>query len=95
MRAGAVGIFEHVLSTDAVRTYKPDPRAYRMAIEALRLTRKEILFVASASWDADGAKSFGYTTFWVNRRTLPPEELGVAPDASGSSLADLVRFVKV
>jgi len=45
-------------------------------------------------WDAAGAKSFGYTTFWVNRLKLPAERLGVVPDAAGQDLSDLVAFVK-
>jgi 2-haloacid dehalogenase len=92
--AGLEGIFEHSLSTDRVKTYKPDPRAYQMGLDALRLTREEIIFVPFAGWDAAGAKWFGYPTFWVNRLNLPGEELGVAPDASGGNLADLVNFVR-
>lgn len=88
------GIFEHVLSTDKIKTYKPDPRAYRMAIDAFGLKKEEILFVAFAGWDAAGAKSFGYTTFWVNRLNLPAERLGAMPDAVGQNLNDLVGFVK-
>jgi len=86
-------LFEHRLSTDAIRSYKPAPRAYRMAIEAFRLERKEILFVAFAGWDAAGARSFGYQTFWVNRLKLPAEELGETADAAGDSLADLVTLL--
>jgi 2-haloacid dehalogenase len=88
------GIFEHVLSTDKIQTYKPDPRAYQMAIDAFGLTLAEIAFVAFAGWDVSGAKWFGYPTFWVNRLNLPVEELGVAPDAVGGNLTDVVRFVK-
>jgi 2-haloacid dehalogenase len=91
---GLQGIFEHVLSTDKIRTYKPDPRAYQMAIDAFGLKREEIAFVAFAGWDVAGAKWFGYPTFWVNRLHLPVEELGVAPDAMGKDLTDLVRFVR-
>lgn len=92
--AGLEGTFEHVLSTDAARTYKPDPRAYQMAIDAFNLKREEILFVPFAGWDAAGATFFGYTTFWVNRLNLPAEELGVTPDAAGGNLTDLVNFVE-
>lgn len=92
--SGLQGVFEHVLSTDAVRTYKPDPKAYRMGIDAFGLRREEIAFVAFAGWDVAGAKWFGYPTFWVNRMNLPLEELGAAPDATGGSLAELVDFVK-
>ena len=87
-------VFEHVLSTDKIKTYKPDPRAYQMAIDAFNLKREEILFVPFAGWDAAGAKSFGYTTFWVNRLNLPVEQLGVVPDAIGKNLTDLAKFMK-
>lgn len=92
--SGLEGIFEHVLSTDSIKTYKPDPRAYQMAMDAFGLTREEILFVAFAGWDAAGAKSFGFTTFWANRLDLPLEQLGVAPDAIGKTLDDLVGFAR-
>jgi 2-haloacid dehalogenase len=81
-----------LLSTDLRRTYKPDPKAYGLGTEALRLRREEILFVPFAAWDAAGAKSFGYPTFWVNRQNQQAEELGTTVDAVGPSLADLVRF---
>ena len=87
------GIFDYVLSTDRIKSYKPDQRAYRMAVDAFGLTRQEILFVAFAGWDVAGAKWFGYPTFWVNRLKSPGEELGVAADAIGSDLNDLVSFV--
>ena len=48
---------EALVSTDTNRTYKPDPRAYRLGMERLHLGRHEILFAAFAGWDAAGAKS--------------------------------------
>jgi 2-haloacid dehalogenase len=82
--SGLDGIFEHVLSTDKVKACKPDPRAYGMALDAFGLKREEILFAAFAGWDA---------AFWVNRQNQPAEELGVTPDAGGTTLDDLVSFV--
>jgi 2-haloacid dehalogenase len=93
--AGLEGLFEHVLSTDAIRTFKPDPRAYGMAVEAFGLKREEIAFAAFAGWDAAGAKWFGFPTFWVNRLGSPAEELGVAPDGAGRDLLALASFVGV
>lgn len=87
------GYFEHVLSTDARRTYKPDPLAYEMAVDAFKLKREEIVFVSFAGWDASGAKWFGYPTVWVNRLDAPVEELGVVPDAVGRDLSVLMKFV--
>jgi 2-haloacid dehalogenase len=91
--ASLEGLFDHVLGTDQIRTYKPASQAYQMAIEAFKLKREEILFAAFAGWDAAGAKWFGYPTFWVNRLNAPAEELGVTPDAVGRDLTDLVSFV--
>src|SRR5205085_2516397 len=87
VRSAALGgTFDRVLSTDQARTYKPDPRAYRLTTDAFKLDREEILFVAYAGWDAAGAKLFGYPTFWVNRLKLPAEELDAFADRSGADL---------
>jgi 2-haloacid dehalogenase len=91
--SGLEGLLEEHLSTDRVQAYKPDPRAYQMGLEAFGLGREEIVFAASASWDAAGAKAFGYPTFWINRGGLPAEELGAAPDAVGAGMVDLAKFV--
>lgn len=94
-RASLDGMFEHVLSTDRLKTYKPDPRAYQMGLDAFKLKREEIVFAAFAGWDAAGAKWFGYPTVWVNRLNAPTEELGVVPDAIGRDLTTLTDFVRV
>lgn len=93
--SGLEGIFEPHLTTDIVGAYKPDPRAYQMGINAFGLAREEIAFAAFGGWDAAGAKSFGYPTFWVNRMGLPAESLGFAPDGRGETLTDLASFVLV
>jgi 2-haloacid dehalogenase len=92
--SGLEGAFDDVLSTDDIKTYKPDPRAYRMAIDSFHLEREAILFAPFAGWDAAGARWFGYPTFWVNRLDLPSEELGVTADAVGHDLGDLAGFVR-
>jgi 2-haloacid dehalogenase len=91
--SGLDGFFDQVLSTDQAGAFKPDPRAYRLGPEAFSLPRERLLFAAFAGWDAAGAKSFGYPTFWVNRLGQPPEELGYAADATGTTLTELLAFV--
>lgn len=91
--SGLEGFLEGHLSTDKVRAFKPDPRAYRMGVDAFNLQKEEIAFAAFAGWDAAGARWFGYPTFWVNRLSAPVEELDVVPDDVGSGLDDLVKFV--
>ncbi|HXZ07298.1 MAG TPA: haloacid dehalogenase type II, partial [Paraburkholderia sp.] len=91
--AGMTGLFDHVLSVDTVRAYKPAPAAYALGTQAFDATPREIVFVSSNGWDAAGASWFGYTTFWVNRLGAPAEELGVKPHASGAGLTDLLAFL--
>ena len=92
-RAGLAGAIDHVLSTDAVRTFKPSPVAYRMGPDALRLDAREILFVPFAGWDVAGAKLYGHPVYWVNRLQAPLEEWGGAPDGAGTGLQDLLAFL--
>jgi len=90
--SGLEGLFESHMSTDRVRAFKPDPRAYEMAINSFGLRKDEIAFAAFGGWDATGAKWFGYPTFWVNRAHAAAEELNVLPDGTGMDLNDLASF---
>jgi 2-haloacid dehalogenase len=86
------GYFEELISTDRIHSYKPDPKAYQLGTDILKLKKEAILFTAFAGWDACGAKWFGYPTFWMNRAGMPEEELQVAADGTGKTMADLMRF---
>ncbi|OFV95880.1 MAG: haloacid dehalogenase, type II [Acidobacteria bacterium RIFCSPLOWO2_12_FULL_54_10] len=83
------GVFAQVISVDAAKTYKTDPRVYQLAPDKLGVAKSAIAFVSSNYWDAAGAKAFGFWTCWVNRSGAPPEVLGVKPDAVVKSLAEL------
>jgi 2-haloacid dehalogenase len=92
-KAGLAPYVEPHLTTDLAHTYKPDPRAYQLGVDLFSLTKDEILFAAFGSWDAAGAKTFGYPTFWVNRWHVPADQLGTEPDKVGNTLESLVEFV--
>jgi 2-haloacid dehalogenase len=92
--AGMIGLFDHILSVEAVKKYKTAPEAYQLGPDAFKLPTREILFVSSNCWDAIGAAWFGYTTFWINRSGQPLEELGAQPAAQGRLLTDVVSYVK-
>ncbi len=91
--AGITDLFDELLSTEVNGTYKPDPQAYALGMQHLGLKRDEMIFAAFGGWDAYGARNFGYTTFWVNRLHLPPEELGLPPDGTADNMTALVDFV--
>jgi 2-haloacid dehalogenase len=92
--AGLKGVFSRILSVDDAKIYKPSPRVYRLAPQKLRLATSAIGFISANFWDIAGAKAFGFHTYWVNRSKAPAEELGLVPDATLSSLADLVDVLK-
>jgi len=72
--------FAHVLSVDAIKTYKPHPSVYQLAVSHLGVERHEIVFVSSNGWDVVGAKAFGFQAYWLNRSAAPLELLGFSPD---------------
>ncbi|MEW5889024.1 MAG: haloacid dehalogenase type II [Pseudomonadota bacterium] len=92
--AGMAGLFDHILSVDAVQRYKTAPEAYRLGPNTFKLPARDILFVSSNCWDVCGAAWFGYTTFWINRSGQPLEELGVTPTVEGRRLTEVVDFVR-
>jgi 2-haloacid dehalogenase len=91
--SGLGGLIGTVLSVDPAETYKPSPAVYRLAVARLRVPRRAIGFVSSNCWDACGAKSFGFRTFWVNRAGVPVDALGAAPDHVLGSLAGLPELI--
>ncbi|MEO6409239.1 MAG: haloacid dehalogenase type II [Burkholderiaceae bacterium] len=90
--AGFDGLLDPVLSVQSLRKYKTDPACYALGPQSLGLPANEILFVSSNGWDAIGATWFGYTTLWVNRTGLPPDELGTAPTRTGTRLDEVLDF---
>jgi 2-haloacid dehalogenase len=90
--AGLDGLLDPLISVHATRRYKTDPATYALGPAALKLPARDILFVSSNGWDAIGATWYGYTTLWVNRAGLPPEQLDTEPTRTGSSLRAVLDF---
>jgi 2-haloacid dehalogenase len=81
--------FDAVLSVDGLKTFKPAPRVYQLAVDTLRVPAANIGFVSSNCWDALGAKSFGFNVYWINRAQAPVDRLDARPDGMLGSLGDL------
>jgi 2-haloacid dehalogenase len=86
--------FDAVLSVDELRIFKPAPQVYELAVTRLGVAKDRIGFVSSNCWDALGAKSFGFSVYWINRLQAPVDRLGFRPDAVLSSLRDLASAAK-
>ena len=91
--AGIADLFDELVSTEAVQSFKPDLRTYQLALDRVHLQKKEVVFAAFGGWDAYGAKRFGFPTVWINRFSLPTENLGSSPDRTSANIDGLVDFV--
>ncbi len=87
-------VFDHVLSVDAVKRFKPDPVVYTLVEEQTGLGTQETLFVSSNGFDVAGAKAFGFQVCWINRTGRPLDVLGQTPDHVVTSMADLLGVVR-
>jgi 2-haloacid dehalogenase len=92
-RNGLADFMAPVLSTDQIKSYKPSPQSYQLGPDHLQLKTSEILFVASAGWDAAGARWYGYPVFWVNRLNAAMEELDVTLFSSDNNLQALMHLL--
>ena len=71
--AGLGDLLDAVISVDPIRTYKPSPAVYDLAADVLGIPIKQMAFVSSNAWDAQGAVQAGFRVFWCNRAGNPVE----------------------
>lgn len=92
--AAHTGVNEHldgIISVDSIRMFKPRPEVYNLAVENLGISKNEVLFVSSNSWDVAGSKSFGFLAAWLRRVNKPFDRLEAEPDFIVSSLKELAE----
>lgn len=65
--AKEAGDFELVMTAERAGAYKPDPRPYRAALQALGLDASRVLFVAGSAHDVGGAQRVGMDVYWADR----------------------------
>jgi len=92
--SGLESYFATIISVDQVKTYKPSPRVYALGPAILRVPPEEILFVSSNSWDAAGAKAYGYQVCWCNRSDIEMDHFGFAPDFIVSRLDQIAELIQ-
>ena len=83
------GLFDAVLSAEAVQVFKTHPRVYEYALQQLDLKAEQISFQSSNGWDAFAASAFGMRVVWCNRYDQRPERLPGSPDHVIRSLTQL------
>ncbi|MEM6724651.1 MAG: haloacid dehalogenase type II [Bacteroidota bacterium] len=73
--SGIYDSLDRLISVDAIKRYKPDPKVYQFALDELQLEKEAVRFFSSNQWDVAGASQFGLDTTWVNRKQIPREPI--------------------
>jgi 2-haloacid dehalogenase len=85
--------FDVVVTAERAGYYKPHPRPYRLALEALGTSPEDVLFVAGSPYDLFGAAAIGMPVFWHNRMHLTAPPGAPAPIADHDNLYPLLPLV--
>jgi 2-haloacid dehalogenase len=81
--------FDHVITAEQARAYKPSPRIFQHALEVLGCRPEEILHVAQGfEYDIVPAHQLGWARVWINRFGHPGD-LAYGPY---TELPDLTRL---
>ena len=73
--SGISEFLDNVITVDPLQIYKPHPSVYQLACDNLRVNPKQICFLSSNGWDAQGAAHFGFNVVWINRFAQKQEKV--------------------
>jgi len=82
--------FDEVISVNVAGVFKPHPAVYRSAAGILGLEPGEIIMVSANSFDVLGARACGYRGIYVNRYSLPYEDMPYRPDVTVKDFTEMV-----
>ncbi|MFI7322267.1 haloacid dehalogenase type II [Streptomyces venezuelae] len=83
--------WHQALSAEDVRTYKPDPAVYRLAVAVSGRPPERLLMVAAHAWDLRAAQSLGLRTAYVARPVGDPPAPSDTFDLYADDLPHLVE----
>lgn len=93
--SGLADKFEAVISVDAAKVFKVDPRTYDLVKKQTGVSADKVCFLSSNCWDAHGAALYGFKTLWVNRGGLPEDNLPGTVVAHIKDLSHLPAMIGV
>jgi len=81
-----------VVTAEEAGAYKPDPRPYELALDALNVLPDEAAFVGGSSYDMFGTAAVGLRTYWHNRIGLPLVAGAQRPEIESPALDSLAAW---
>lgn len=91
---GLADHLEAVISVDQAGVFKPNPRAYDLVQARLGVSPDRVLFVSSNSFDATGAKNYGFQVAWIQRVTARAlrDEIAAAGTVGPATMFKMLRL---
>jgi len=90
--AGLCSFFEVFVDSHCVGAEKPDPAIFRAALEGLRATPEETVFIGdSLRRDREGARRMGMRFIWIAPQDVQSEQSG---QRAVTDLRDLTKFLQ-
>ena len=86
--------FDVVVTAERAGFYKPEPRAYQMAMRELSAAPSRCLFVAGSAYDLFGTSNVGLPTYWHDRIGMAAPRNAPEPIAHHRSLYPLLELVR-
>ncbi len=87
--AGLAARFDHILSVDAVKRFKPSAEPYRHAASVAEVEPGQLWMVACHDWDLVGARAVGLSTAFVDRPGQSWSPTFPAPDVTVDDFGQL------
>jgi len=81
-----------VVTAEEAGAYKPDPRPYELALDALNVLPHQAAFVAGSGYDMFGTAAVGLRTYWHNRIGLPLVAGAQRPEIESPTLDSLAAW---
>ena len=85
--------FDDIISAETIGAFKPHPSVYSTAAHTLDVEPRQIMMVASHSFDILGARASGYRAAYINRYDLPYEETPLQPDIVTNNLVHFASLM--
>jgi len=85
--------FDDIFSIETVGIYKPNADVYNIPIKKYNISKNEVLFLSSNTWDVSGGGNFGYKSIWVNRNSNIFDNLDYSPEFELKNLKDLLDII--
>lgn len=91
--SGTKKFFDKILSVEAVKIYKPDPKVYELVTNEFDCKPQNVCFLSSNTWDVVGGGVFGYQSVWVNRTNKVFDKLDYQPKFIIKNLSELINHL--